>query len=87
MIDPFLVPRPSFEQIIDDISKDKTKIKFPDRTYTQFLDSPLYQMLLEDHNAITDHEERIHEHTVKEHEIKTTASQNGVTAQEIRDIR
>ena len=86
MIDPFLIPRPSFEQIIDDISKDKTKIKFPDRTYTQFLDSPLYQMLLADHNSISDHEERIHEHTVKEHEIKTTASQNGVTAQEIRDI-
>ena len=86
MIDPALRKKPTFDELVGELERGGGKIKFPDRTYVHFYDSPVYQHWLESTKVLDDHETRVHQQVVREHEVKGLAGQNGATAAEIREM-
>ena len=86
MIDRGLRHRPTFEEILDVIETDKTKIKLPSRKFLQFFDSPLYQQILEHARAQQTHEMLVNDHQKNDHDVRMQASDHAVTPDQMREI-
>ena len=85
-LDPGLRIVPTYEQLINEISDDKVRIKLPSRLYTEYFNSPVYQQLLASQRELDEHQTQVHKYVVNEHHVTHMAGQNGVTAAEMRDI-
>ena len=86
-IDPALKHQPTFEEVLNLIVTDKSRIKLPDRTYVHFFDSPLHAAMLEAEKDNDDHEDRRQDHIRELHELRKMAATHGVTPQEMRQRR
>ena len=84
-VDPALRRKPTFEELINQISEDKTTIKLPNRLFLHFWDSPVYQQIVHSHKELDIHQTTVHHHNVREHEAVQMASSAGVTKEEIME--
>jgi hypothetical protein len=85
-LDPAMRKIPTYDELINDISEDRTVLKYPSRLYTFFSNSPAYLQVLANQKETSDHQTQVHHYHAKEHEITQMASQTGVTAAEIKEI-
>ncbi len=85
-IDPALRLVPTYEQLIEEVTQGRQKIKLPNRLYAHFWDTPVYQQVLSSMREQDEHQTHVHNHVVEEHHVHQTAVQSGVTAAEVRDI-
>ena len=86
MIDTALRKKTTFNELLDLLETDKTKIKLPARSYLHFFDTQAYQHILDQNRELEQHQTHVHNYNVREHEVRQVAGETGVTANEVREL-